>query len=136
MYIQLSCSSCRVCATDCRCHASRRQSVAKRKCCVPVEMHRCPINTVDPDVIGITRLCVSANHDALRTTVQHCVVSATVHCRQERVVQEFLSSSLLTTSEEQTEDGHAMMQFDTIHSFRNLSQRERWCICHECQGHE
>ena len=39
---------------------------------------------------------------------------------------------LLNQSDAQTEDGHAMMKSGTFHSFQNLSQRERWCICHEC----
>ena len=46
------------------------------------------------------------------------------------------SSPLLTESDDQTEDGHAMMKSDTLHFYQNLSQRERWCICHECRRHE
>ena len=43
---------------------------------------------------------------------------------------------VFTLSKAQTEDGHAMMEADTFLSFRHLSQRERWCICHECRRHE
>ena len=39
---------------------------------------------------------------------------------------------MMNKGDTQTEDGHAMMKSDTFHSFRNLSQRERWCICNEC----
>ena len=46
------------------------------------------------------------------------------------------SSPLLTESDDQTDGGHAMMKSDTLHFFQNLSQRERWCIRHECRRHE
>ena len=43
---------------------------------------------------------------------------------------------MLSQRDVQTEDGHAMMQADTFHSFQHLSQRERWCIRHECRRHD
>ena len=35
--------------------------------------------------------------------------------------------NMLNQSDVQTEDGHAMMKFDTFHSFRNLSHAVRGC---------
>ena len=39
---------------------------------------------------------------------------------------------MLSQNDAQTEDGHAMMEFDTFQSLRNLSHAVRGCICHEC----
>ena len=39
---------------------------------------------------------------------------------------------MLTTSDAQTEDGHAIMELDTFQSLRDLSHAVRECICHEC----
>ena len=43
---------------------------------------------------------------------------------------------MLNQSDAQTEDGHALVKADNFHWFQHLSQRERWCICHECRRDE